>query len=125
MCITDFPKLVDVRDKYTVITRQCNASSPIVAILRMNVLLYTPRRLSSSSTSTRDPHRTVYGYDRKNYGYLRVLTGRNRNRIHSLMALYGTVTVTVRLLRPYTVVKSVLIIWCVDDHRVLTSSMSI
>jgi hypothetical protein len=54
--------------------------------------------------SFRDPHRTVYGYDRKNYGYLRVLTGRNRNRIHSLMALYGTVTVTVRLLRPYTVV---------------------
>jgi hypothetical protein len=52
----------------------------------------------------RDPHRTVYGYDRKNYGYLRVLTGRNRNRIHPLVALYGTVTVTVRLLRPYTVV---------------------
>ncbi|KAJ7300963.1 hypothetical protein DFH08DRAFT_946225 [Mycena albidolilacea] len=43
-------------------------------------------------------HRTVYGYDRKNYGYLRVLTGRNRNRIHFLMALYGTVTVTVSTL---------------------------
>ncbi|KAJ7362754.1 hypothetical protein DFH08DRAFT_1025159 [Mycena albidolilacea] len=43
----------------------------------------------------RDPHRTVYGYNRKNYGSLWVLTGRNRNRIHSHKGLYGTVITAV------------------------------
>jgi hypothetical protein len=38
---------------------------------------------------TRDPHRTVYGYDRKDYGYLQVLTERNRNRNDASGASYG------------------------------------
>ena len=37
----------------------------------------------------RDQHHSVYGYDRKDYGFLRVLTGRNRNHTDASGGSYG------------------------------------
>jgi hypothetical protein len=101
------------------ISRSCR-SLPAVRIKAKAVIVYTAGHHSLIQKNSlypvgqtklllcldRDWHRTVYGYGRKNYGFLRVLTGRNRNRKEASGGSYGYGTVHLRVLRSYTVVKN-------------------